>query len=51
MNSATPQLTALLREQDHAALRMLIGLKPDGPQDAERIAATIEMLLKRTQEG
>lgn len=48
--TASPELHRVLREQDRATVRMLIRIKPDGPKDAERIAATIEMLLKRTQE-
>lgn len=38
--TASPELRRVVR----------IRIKPDGPKDAERIAATIEMLLKRTQE-
>jgi|KBSMisStandDraft_5_1062788.scaffolds.fasta_scaffold4499085_2 hypothetical protein len=44
---ATPQLIALIMEQDREALRMLEAIVPDGPRDAERLEQSIVAIRKR----
>jgi len=45
----TPQLIALIREQDRRDLRMLEKLVPDGPMDRDRINQAIAAIYERLE--